>query len=272
MIQFLDTIACGNLTDIPSKIPRLSSEIFLIIQIAVPVLLVIMGTIDMFNGITANNEDEIIKGRKLFVKRLVVGAIVFFIFAIVKMLVTFLDSKNSSNIVACMNCFLNNECKSETQMKIDKINEQRKEVQANYVEWTCVLNGQEFRYHSQNGSYALSPDLKGVTSYDSAFVPQNANECPTSDGYVIARDKTTFEVVSKNKANDYSWDCTLGNYTIKYNLAGDIKYYDKNMYFSEFSSEYKPEYIYACPDPVEYKATTGAAKTPSTYYFKVVKR
>ena len=108
MFQVLAKVACGNLTGIPSKIPNLTSEIFTLIEIAIPVLLVIMGTIDLFKGITANKEDEMVKGRKLFVKRLITGVLVFFIIAITKLVIEFVDNESSSaTIVKCMDCFVN---------------------------------------------------------------------------------------------------------------------------------------------------------------------
>ena len=112
MVQFLGMVTCGNLTDIPSKFPRITSDIFLLIEIAIPVLLVIMGMIDLFKGITAEKEEEMIKGRKMFAKRLVAGVLVFFIFALVKIAVTFFDNKSTSgNLIKCMDCFVNNVCK-----------------------------------------------------------------------------------------------------------------------------------------------------------------
>ena len=110
MIQILDKVACGNLTDIPSKLPQLSSEIYTLIEVAVPVLLVIMGTIDLFKGITADKEDEMVKARKVFVKRLITGALVFFIMAITKFLVSVVDSSNSTKIMDCVKCFIDNKC------------------------------------------------------------------------------------------------------------------------------------------------------------------
>lgn len=269
MIQILNTVTCGNLTDIPSKFPRISSEIFTIIQIAVPVLLVIMGTIDMLKGITANKEDEIVKGRKMFVSRLIVGAIVFFLFVIVKTAVNFLDSDNSTNIIACMDCFLNNDCKSEAAIKaINKKEEER----INYTEWTCNLNGVTFGYHKQGDSFVMSPMISGITSYDSAFVPSASNECPTSDKYVVGMDDTNFEVMTKADADKATWKCVLGEYDITYSLSGKIKYSKPNYYYTELTSEYTPEYVYACPDPMKYKVTTGARNVAPEYYIKVVKR
>ena len=111
MFQVLTKVACGGdkiiLDDIPSKIPQLTSEVFTLLLIAVPLLLVIMGTIDLYKGITADKEDEIVKGRKLFIKRLIIGAIVFLIMGITKLVISVIDnSSNSSRIINCVDCFI----------------------------------------------------------------------------------------------------------------------------------------------------------------------
>ena len=55
-------VSCGNVTEIPAKIPELISFAVTMIQIAVPIILVVMGSMDLFKGITAQKEDEIKKG------------------------------------------------------------------------------------------------------------------------------------------------------------------------------------------------------------------
>ena len=59
------TDACTNIsTEIDVKIPDLVHKIILVIQIAVPVILVIFGMLDLFKGLTAQKEDEIKKGQQ----------------------------------------------------------------------------------------------------------------------------------------------------------------------------------------------------------------
>ena len=62
----MDKVSCGNITGIPAKIPELVSFAITLIQIAVPVILVVMGSVDLFKGITAQKEDEIKKGQKIW--------------------------------------------------------------------------------------------------------------------------------------------------------------------------------------------------------------
>ena len=109
----ISMVNCGEMTNIPEKIPQLTSMIVTIIQIAVPVVLVIFGMLDLFKGISAQKEDEIKKGQQLFIKRLITAAIIFFVVVIVKFLISIVadSDKEVGNITECMECFLNGKCK-----------------------------------------------------------------------------------------------------------------------------------------------------------------
>ena len=87
------------------KIANTVHTIILAIQIAVPVLLVIFGMIDLFKAVMASKEEEIKKGRQTFVKRLITAVIVFFVIAVVKFLISFVA--DDDGIMTCANCFLN---------------------------------------------------------------------------------------------------------------------------------------------------------------------
>ena len=102
-------VSCGDnlLTNIPSLIPQVINIVYIAIQIAVPIVLVIMGMLDLFKAITAQKEDEIKKGQQMFIKRLLAAAIVFFVIAIVKLLFSFVADDKNGNMIDCVNCFLN---------------------------------------------------------------------------------------------------------------------------------------------------------------------
>lgn len=108
------TVSCGGnfLTDIPKVLPKVISTAYTLIQIAVPVVLVILGTLDLFKGITASKEDEIKKGQALFIKRLIAALLVFFVFVIVKLIISFVADESSSKIMDCAECFIKKECDS----------------------------------------------------------------------------------------------------------------------------------------------------------------
>ncbi len=106
------TVSCGDglLTSIPNAVPKVVSIAYTIIQIAIPVILVVMGTLDLFKGITAQKEDEMKKGQQMFVKRLIAAALIFFVFVIVKVVVSFVADGSSVAIMECAECFINNNC------------------------------------------------------------------------------------------------------------------------------------------------------------------
>ena len=111
-----DIKSCGfgskKIENIPALIPRTTNIIYTIIQIAVPVVLVLLGSIDLVKGIIAQKEEDIKKGQKTFIKRLIAGAIIFFIFMLIKLFVSLVaDNDNDNNtIIDCLECFIENKC------------------------------------------------------------------------------------------------------------------------------------------------------------------
>ena len=100
--------SCNDIsTTIDVKLPHTVHLVILVIQIAVPVVLVIFGMLDLFKGITAQKEDEIKKGQQTFLKRLLAAAMVFFVVVIVKLLIGFAAGSDKPSITNCANCFIN---------------------------------------------------------------------------------------------------------------------------------------------------------------------
>lgn len=103
-------VSCGSgmIKGIPKSIPKTTNTVYTIIQVIVPVILVVMGMIALLKAITSSKEDDIKKAQLAFVKKLIAGAIIFFSFVIVKLVVSVAaDNNKSGKIINCMNCFLN---------------------------------------------------------------------------------------------------------------------------------------------------------------------
>ncbi len=98
------------LTDIPKSIPRVIHIIYLVIEIAVPIVLVVFGSIDLFKGMIAQKEDEIKKGQQTFIKRLIYAAIIFMILVIAKIMVGMVADSNKNRIIDCVECFIDEKC------------------------------------------------------------------------------------------------------------------------------------------------------------------
>ena len=100
-------VSCGNVTGIPRKIPELTRDIVLILEIAVPVLLVAFGSFDLVKGVAAGKDDEIKKAQSIFIKRMITAGIAFFVIVGVKFLISVVDNaSSSSNIANCIDCFI----------------------------------------------------------------------------------------------------------------------------------------------------------------------
>lgn len=103
-------VSCGDelLTDLPAIVPKIVHIVYLIIQILIPVLIVIFGSMDFVKAVIAQKDDEIKKGQQVFIKRLIAGVIVFFVFAIVKIIVSFAADSEKTRILDCASCIINN--------------------------------------------------------------------------------------------------------------------------------------------------------------------
>ena len=97
---------------IDMQIPRTVHLIIVVLKIAIPVILVILGMMDLLKGVTASKEDEIKKGQQMFIKRLIAAVLVFFVVTIVQLVISF-AAKDSTNIMGCAKCFIKGECPTQ---------------------------------------------------------------------------------------------------------------------------------------------------------------
>lgn len=104
-------VACGALYNIPKQLPQLLTLFMNLIKIFTPIILIIKGLIDLFKAITGNNEQEIVKARSKFFKRLIPAVMVFLVILIAQFLFGLVGTDGEANtFLACSNCFLNNNC------------------------------------------------------------------------------------------------------------------------------------------------------------------
>ncbi len=108
-------VSCGEklIDNIPAVLPNVVSKIYLIVQVAVPIVLVIIGSIGLIKCIVASKEDEIKKEQQILIKRVVSAVIIFFIFTVVKFLISLVADNN--NILECAECFIENNDKCVVQ-------------------------------------------------------------------------------------------------------------------------------------------------------------
>lgn len=93
---------CG----IPAGLALMIHDIYNLLKICVPIVIIIMGMIDLLKAAASQKEEEMKKGWDALVKRVMYGVIVFFVFFLVQFLVSILpDSSGKSKILGCVKNF-----------------------------------------------------------------------------------------------------------------------------------------------------------------------
>lgn len=92
-LLFLDDVdVC---TDGISEVVGLAKMVIKVLQIAVPIGLIVMGTVDMAKAVIAGDEKKMKEAQKPFIKRIIAAVIVFLIPIIVNMILSFVTTGNS---------------------------------------------------------------------------------------------------------------------------------------------------------------------------------
>ena len=107
---YADITSCSSLGIdlIPGAIAGIISIVINIIKIGVPIILIILGMIDMGKAVASQKEDEIKKGQKTLISRCIAAGIVFFVVAIVQLLFSVINGGTDDNdIWNCIDSFVN---------------------------------------------------------------------------------------------------------------------------------------------------------------------
>lgn len=90
---FLDT--CENLLPL---IRLIRNGIIPLIQIGIPIILIILGMLDLGKAVMASKEDEIKNAQKMLIKRCIYAVAIFFVVLIVQLVFGLLSSTGDSEI------------------------------------------------------------------------------------------------------------------------------------------------------------------------------
>ena len=120
MINLLANVKCGDLV-IDQIIPGTVSIFVNILKIAVPIILIVLGMLDMAKAVMANEEKEMKEAQKRLIKRVIYAIVIFFVVALVQFVfgqLTKADADgnggNVNNATSCISCFINGNCKKES--------------------------------------------------------------------------------------------------------------------------------------------------------------
>ena len=114
MMYLLDGVTRCSI-DIDPIVPGTIRMFVNILKIVIPIILVVLGMLDMAKAVMANEEKEMKEAQKKLIKRLIYAVVVFFIVALVQFVFGALakadTGKNSNNVdkndtAACIACFI----------------------------------------------------------------------------------------------------------------------------------------------------------------------
>ena len=111
MLNVLDLVTCSGITEpIDAIVPNTVHMIVTLIQIAIPIILILFGMLDLGKAVMANEEKEMKESQKRLIKRILYAVLVFFVIAIVKWIFAAIDTNNGDDIKNCINCFIGGQC------------------------------------------------------------------------------------------------------------------------------------------------------------------
>ena len=85
------------------RIWQLIGNVIKLLQYAIPILLVLLGSLDLGKAAIAGDEKEIKEAQKMLIKRIVYGVVIFFAFIIVKGVFGLIGEQSATNS-KCFEC------------------------------------------------------------------------------------------------------------------------------------------------------------------------
>lgn len=112
LIQILEDVSCaGGTIYVDRSLPNAIAMIINILKIAIPILVILFGLIDLGKAVMSAKEDDIKKNQGLLIKRCIVAVLVFFVVAIVQFIIGIVAGDDKTNVLSCINLFVNGPAK-----------------------------------------------------------------------------------------------------------------------------------------------------------------
>ncbi len=99
---------CGEL----APILKIVGIVVLAIKIAVPIILIVIGMMDLAKAVTEKSEDNIKKAQNLLIKRAIAAAIVFLVASLVGIVMKLIGSDDYKDCLPCINHPFGDTCNS----------------------------------------------------------------------------------------------------------------------------------------------------------------
>ena len=114
LVQVLDKGFCES----TKAIWGLIGYVITVLQIAIPIIIVLLGTLDLGKAVMAGEEKQIKDAQKMLIKRIIYGVVIFFVAVIVKYVFGMVSDSIDSDGSKCWDCIANpSGCKIKDNLK-----------------------------------------------------------------------------------------------------------------------------------------------------------
>ncbi len=125
--QYETIVGCPG--DLPAIVGKLISLVYMVIRIGIPIVLLIVGMIDLGKAVVAQKEDEIKKAQGSLIKKVIAAVLVFLLFTLIRYaigLVTSKEDAQTKTMWACVDALLNYKEGSSNQSDDSSLTDEQK--------------------------------------------------------------------------------------------------------------------------------------------------
>ena len=113
LFQILAEIDTNTICDTLRPIIDIIKSVLTIIKIGIPIILILMGTIDLGKAVLASDDKAIKESTSKLVKRIIAAVAVFFVATIVELIMTILSKSEVGGAGSWMSCWEEKENETE---------------------------------------------------------------------------------------------------------------------------------------------------------------
>lgn len=108
VVQFLAKYNAQDFCYQTRKIWSFVGQIIKVLQIVIPVIIILLGTIDLGKAVMAGDDKKVKEAQKMLLMRIIYGVAIFFVITIVRVIFGMLDNADTGSI--CFNCISEGKC------------------------------------------------------------------------------------------------------------------------------------------------------------------
>ena len=198
---------------------RVTRRVINIIKILVPLVLIILGSIELTKVVMSGDQNQINKSVKTLIGKVIIGILIFFIPTIVNLFVNLVPKKSQSSFYNCSACFFgDDDFSSRTcDQKIDGIQSLEKDAKEFYQNWkqvetTCARDYKSYVTkscsHVPYASQQACMDNISISSYTVDCVCKNAEVT----GYTKEAAEEKCEELYPKSKRDEGFQKVIDNY------------------------------------------------------------